>query len=463
MRRLGLVLALLLVFGLAAQADAANRYVLASASGAGTGADWTNAYTALPSTLTRGDTYYIGDGTYGAYDFDDAASGTLVITIKKATASDHGTDTGWLSSFGDGQAVFGYAAHYGASSISTPYWTIDGNGTATTYAKTGQGIKFDTGPVFIGTGGIWDSYVGINLNGSGNVTLRYVEIAGHGDDGAGGGNDLLYASSAVSNITIQYCYLHDAGRTHLLSRGGTDWLLEHNVFYRNESCNDCGIDPTPAGNDEHAESWSPGTTSGVVYRYNLVEEQEGTAILCTLDNNPGPDNWEIYGNVFLNNQGSTGAVTTDSESSWTNVKIYNNTFINGSGDMGVGVRLPGGSSATWTVYNNLWYNPPALTWRGDSGAPVHDYNWFYPASGTGGDHGEANGQVGSGDPFLNLAGGDHRLAAATNTGIDTSASVAGNSLDLTGGIRGTGGVWDRGAYEFGSGASPAAPTNVRIR
>ncbi len=59
--RLNLFFCLLLM---AFSAAAANKYVRAGAGGTGTGADWTNAYTSLPNPLTRGDTYYIADGSY---------------------------------------------------------------------------------------------------------------------------------------------------------------------------------------------------------------------------------------------------------------------------------------------------------------------------------------------------------------------------------------------------------------
>lgn len=72
---------------------AANHYILDG--GSGDGSAWNNAWDDLPATLTRGDTYYIGDGTYGGYTFNDAVSGTDIIYIKKATAGDHGTETGW--------------------------------------------------------------------------------------------------------------------------------------------------------------------------------------------------------------------------------------------------------------------------------------------------------------------------------------------------------------------------------
>src|SRR5262245_59157235 len=87
---------------------ATTRYVRLGAGGANTGLDWTNPFTSLPSSLTRGFTYFLADGSYPGYTFDDAASGTSVITLKKATVAEHGTNTGWSDAFGDGQAIFGH-------------------------------------------------------------------------------------------------------------------------------------------------------------------------------------------------------------------------------------------------------------------------------------------------------------------------------------------------------------------
>ena len=116
--------------------SAANHYIRDGASG--DGSNWTNAWDDLPATLIRGDTYYVADGTYaGGYVFDDAADGTKTITIKKAIESDHGTDTGWSSAYGDGQAVWEIASYNWGGvpgqpgdtkgwHIIRPYYIIDG-------------------------------------------------------------------------------------------------------------------------------------------------------------------------------------------------------------------------------------------------------------------------------------------------------------------------------------------------
>lgn len=70
MKRL-LILLLLLLPGTAGATD---HYINAAVSGGSDdGSDWTNAWTTLPATLTRGDTYWIADGQYGAYMFNYGA------------------------------------------------------------------------------------------------------------------------------------------------------------------------------------------------------------------------------------------------------------------------------------------------------------------------------------------------------------------------------------------------------
>src|SRR3990172_8979021 len=83
---------------------AANRYIRAGAVGNGSGSDWTNACTDFTgscavSSLVRGDTYYVGAGTYGSRTFNTAESGTIVNHNKGATVADHGTDTGWQATY----------------------------------------------------------------------------------------------------------------------------------------------------------------------------------------------------------------------------------------------------------------------------------------------------------------------------------------------------------------------------
>src|SRR5688500_15956381 len=95
----------------AASAQAADHYIRQGATGNGSGNDWANACPGFTgacavSSMVRGDIYWVADGSYGNLTLDRGASGSLAITVKKATPAVHGANTGWADSFGDGQASF---------------------------------------------------------------------------------------------------------------------------------------------------------------------------------------------------------------------------------------------------------------------------------------------------------------------------------------------------------------------
>src|SRR5207249_4393292 len=70
-----------------------------SATGNGSGTDWINQK-AWSDTPARGDTWYLRGGTYSSKSFSVAESGTTLITVKKASPTDHVNDTGWQASYG---------------------------------------------------------------------------------------------------------------------------------------------------------------------------------------------------------------------------------------------------------------------------------------------------------------------------------------------------------------------------
>jgi hypothetical protein len=118
----------ILLFLLCAGVNAAVFHVREGAAGNKSGADWTNAFPSLPPTLVRGSTYYIADGTYGGYTFDDPEQGGTPVTLKKAIPADHGSPAGWQDSMGDDAAVF-----TGTLMFKAGYYTIDGQvGTSRT-------------------------------------------------------------------------------------------------------------------------------------------------------------------------------------------------------------------------------------------------------------------------------------------------------------------------------------------
>jgi hypothetical protein len=433
-------------------AQAASRYVRQGASGAGDGSDWTNAYPSLPGSLTRGDTYYIADGNYGAYDFNTPASGTTLIIVRKATITDHGTNTGWNNSYGDGQAVFS-----GDSSVGSDDWLIDGViGGGPGSWRSGHGFKFqcltNCGPVLM-------------LNND-NVTMRHLEVLGNGDDGSGSQNDCFSfypLNPGARNYTISHFWCHDTGRTSFWLASGPV-TLEHGWFGRFEGNNE----------PEHAEvaaNWGGDLT----VRWSVLTHCEGTGGIMFMDSSSAMTNTvQIYGNIFVPEERLTNPGTGEQ---WTacahgligfnitplnamHLRVFNNTFVDTAS------QVPGGWSGTTlgTIIQgsptdnlarcNLWYNSGGVSFNAFS--TVAD-NHFVNSGSAGG----TNSSTGSGDPFINWQGENFALKAATP---GCSPMISPYNLDMLGNVRGADSTWDRGAIEFG-GASPtppAAPTNLRI-
>ena len=190
---------------------AADVYVRKGTSGTTNGSDWHNAYSSLPTTLTRGNTYYIADGNYSGYTFNTPVSGTKLITIKKATQADHGSETGWSNSYGDGVAEFS-----GQLNFTTSHWLFDGvvGGGGPGQWTKGYGFKVTK----------MSRSAAMRTGKVSNINIRHIEVVGNDGSDQGGGsiaND-GFAVYGGTNITLSYYYIHDMGRCI--------FLLEHSRF-----------------------------------------------------------------------------------------------------------------------------------------------------------------------------------------------------------------------------------------
>lgn len=418
-------------------AYSANHYIRSGASGANSGVDWTNALTSLPPSLVRGDTYYIADGSYSGYEFDDPASGTTYITIKKATTDDHGTEAGWRAEYGDGVATFSNTIRFRSS-----YWIFDGvkgQGDGSTEA---HGFKIDLSWLTTQTR---ITCIRIQEDSLSHVTVRHVAMIHAGGLGSTqDGRDIVYVnpgSGGANFLTFSNCYLYNAGRCPFLFRLTFDSVIEHCYIRKNES--------TSA---DHAEGISAihSTFARNTVRNNIWDDTEGTGVLSI-----SGDSWEVYGNLMFNCSSNDAAIGTQrgmpDNFSLTNTKIYNNTIVNGTG-YNSGTAFFDTDTGN-EVYNNIWYNCANLYFRGGQ---TRDYNLFDDDT-----HGESNAQVwtqGS-SLFVNYNNNDFRLATPTEHGTALGSPY---NVDMRGNLRGSDGTWDRGAYEFvGGGASPTTvPTTT---
>lgn len=455
----------------------------------GDGSTWSNALDDFPASLVRGDTYYIADGNYPGYTFKDAVDGTKVITVKKATASDHGTDIGWQSIYGDGQAVFQYPVVTKISektgiSILTSYITFDGSvGSGGNISSYGFRVK---NPGDMGKEGnvstLRSDISGIGLPQTGystltvsNIKVRHVAIEGPGsipcNDGipyACPNSGVFSNSSNASNIEIANNYLFG-------------WQTQTNFFRaQNITIHDNYFDSNTSGTAGHGQQMNVDGTNNVAIYNNVFRNSK--AYIMGAHGNVGPNRGlSMYNNLSYGYQGEQlsgcfvvgGAGAPDSI--W-GANFHNNTFV----DLNCGAKgaiFVGNLSDVATqksyAYNNLFYNvvyprmdniPLTFT----AGAVVHDNNAYLACTGTLNNADETYPQVDAAATsaiFTNYATGDYTIAATNQTAIDhiigkgtTLASPF--DIDILGVSRTA--PFDIGAYDVGGEADTTDPILAEV-
>ncbi len=204
---------------------AANHVVLAGGTGTRSGADWSNACSDLHvdgcSPLVRGDTYYIGAGTYGNETFSLADSGTTLVTILGATVANHGTVTGWSNNLSVCTSDGGTQAQFpNGWTVSTDYWTVDGTcGGGSANNGTTIGYGFRTRSDRAGSGGVGFQFQN-NVSG---ITVSHYEIDEVSccdilTDSPGTDGILCFGACNV-NGTFDHLYIHDVKQTCFLMAG----------------------------------------------------------------------------------------------------------------------------------------------------------------------------------------------------------------------------------------------------
>lgn len=455
--------------------------VTPSGSGAKTGADWNNAYAGIPSSLVRGDIYYLADGTYPGYAFTTGASGTLTLEIRKAQTHDHCTDTGWnAGGMGSAQAVF-----KGASTplikVNTSYVTVNGNGNLTASGCGGApgagftseppipsdcGIRVDNTGCTSGNSDACDSP--ISIGGATNYTFKYVELVGNGNNAS----DKLeiqgpYGGSGPS--LFDHIYARNSGCVYM-QYGGTNRTVSFSYFWGTE------VNGATGGCHGQAEFYSP-PDSNYTNHDNVYRDITGTSIWTWA--NPGSgtsNNLTFYNDVIFNsstfakpngslalNLGTTTngiLACINSGVNCTNVSIYQNTIVNKGWASGVDNENTG----SYTIQNNLWYqtydangNPGGITFAsGSGGTMTQDHNSFLQA-GSSNPSGTANVIAASSpNPFTNWTASNFNIASENADWTNRLTLGPPYTTDPNGTVRTT----DRGAYQILT-VTPAPPVNVQ--
>lgn len=426
------------------QTWAASHYIRAGATGANNGSSWADAWTEFPSgtTYIRGDEYYVAVGTYTTQsNFSTVPSGTTTIKVCKATiaivgscSTAHGSDTGWSDTYA-AQALF---TNSGVNPFFSPgtsgYFIFDGvTGTGTDTASYG---------FYLTPSGGGGSYQVVTFHGPSNVvTHMAITCPGAAFDV----EQLGFYNAGNAGSVLSFVYADQCQVSAMIL--GTGPIIEYSYFKTH---------------------WSSGSHHGVhveanispIFRNNVLADCGGGP--CFEPNSGNLTNGAFYNNVFIGCTTPNGVLKGTSADSIIDTVMYNNTVVNCAGPILYQNNEGLGAGSGNTVVNNLFYNSsPQLINEGGAGTIAHSYNSLYDHT-AGNPPAETGIQIGSGNPFVNSAGGDFHLAVTADKAIDLGFSLSQPyNLDADGLSRPQGSAWDIGAYEFdqgGAGQSPDPPT-----
>lgn len=455
--RLVRIWAMVLLMLSASQALAADHYIRAGATGSNNGSDWNNAYPSLPASLQRGATYYIADGSYPSYTFDDAESGTTTITIRKATVADHGTSTGWVDAYGDGQAILG-----SIMAFTEGYYIVDGNGTHTIPSDNPANYGFK---ISSNTSTNWAGILqfGGYQHTVSHIDIRYVHVY-NTTNGSINNNTISVRfdpRDSQNHIRLQNCFIENCGSDGLQISRSSYILVERCYLKRLGKL----LAESPDYHGQTVQLFYGG--DDIIFRWNIWEANEGQGLVqIAAEGNP-TSRVRFYGNLVFVKYGHTAETPGFNSSggifgcAWVNdavdaVYVYNNTCVNIGGDYGGTAGFPMRSpSGARYCYNNLMYNCERTGFFGWTA-------YGYHASGGGDVAGGSNEQAGlAASIFKDYTGNDLRLASATAAGLtlknqpwwddaDDFFGYLDSDRDMYGDVRGADGTWDRGAFEYGA-------------
>jgi len=434
--------------GAATVAEAANWYVRAGATGAKTGSDWTNAYSSLPATLVRGDTYYIAAGTYGAYRFSTANSGSTVVTIRKATVGNHGSSTGWNDVYGSGEAVFTSSGTTWTCAPSVGFVTIDGQ-RGTPGVVGSYGFRVTSTASRNGANALFQIDTGGTFSSSGNCDnwiVKYVDFDWNNGTSAGssGAGRCIQWNSGLKNDNTTFDHIwchHSSGFGIYANAAGSNYVITNSRFSDNGG----------ESSYHHETLWNTDINGFTFVGNEIIDTKPGAVTGWLMMGNI--TNGLVANNLFYCTDpakcttGGNGIIASWTAYSNSNVTIVNNTFANlpSSGNPAIFFE----NTTNFTCRNNLVYTA-SFGW---TGCTVNTNN----ACGGGAGCGGTSAQTGLTTAiFRDWASKDLHLTADTQTGFSMSTVI---STDKDGTTRLS---WDRGAYEFNNGsATIPPPSNLR--
>lgn len=441
---------------LALSCDAAVWYIRSGATGDNDGSSWANALTAIPSSWTRGDTYYIAGGSYGQTSVSVSGAGTA--TLKKANAGDNGSDPGWSSS---------YASTVASISCSNSDYCLrfmDGgveiNGVTGTN-QSGHGIL------------ITNSYLNASTEPAPLITLaadtapfylRHIELAGTGFETQVRGGDGIYQNNTGTKqkgLHIAYVWIHGVDRNGMTLGGfeGTSYT-DYGLLFENSVISSTGGSSDLSWHGQGIQLSYANTDNYTIFRGNIFQNIKGSGMFVYMNGDNSHNNSRVYNNIFMITNAaydllSPHCIGNIGGGNCTNILIANNTFYGIESPSLAQVRFYGGICDSVQFSNNVF---EGCYFSDTHTVNSQGYNGYYGNTGGGVPIGTPNQVDGDSTTFNAPLSYDFTLKVggyAVGAGIDLSSIF---TTDYAGNTRTT---WDIGAYAYN--AKKARITNVRVQ
>lgn len=392
---------------------ATNHYVWCGATGRKTGADFTDAYTDLPVSLTRGDTYYVAGSSscsYGAHTFNDALSETTVISILHATSAQSGV-VGYASSMATTSARW-------LTTSGRTIWHIDTG----YYVFNGEFGSVGTAEPTMGTFGFYlansaDGITGIEVDSSvnnatiSNLTFDHIEANGGplNITNLNTGSEAFFAkwpfgasfTYSTANVSFYEDYFHDWETGIFQLNAPSYYTVDHSWMARilfTHSTHGNGAAINPGGSTENA--------TNLTFSNDTWEDICGTSAITLM--NGTIKKIVIYGNTFFqrtnteifpgtstptecNGDGQIGDLGNTGQPGVDGAFIYNNTFYNCSTGGRCGVDFTNPTATNIVQTDNLFVNNENVRVTTSCAGCIDSYNTFinselqgaYRCTGTG--------------------------------------------------------------------------------
>lgn len=417
--------------------------------GTGDGSDWDNAFGGFDAInweiIKPGDALYMAGGLYSGERLYIETSGTEgnPISVKRATVSDHGSDSGWQGNF---DALV---------DIQQTKVKIHDHEHIIFDGIVQYGIRISNGAVdepFVYYGRLFE------VNGR-YITIQNVEIIGCGMGQPYGLGGIGYVTTGgavdMHHVTIRNVNIHEFATGGIKFDGQDHLLIENSKIYN------INHKSVPELHTNHLAIFYGNTN--VIVRNNYIGNQliDGRPDGMGLAFSNGSTNIEVYNNVFVNQSKPLWWDYNQTTPPEGYIRIHNNTFY------GYRVAIVFGGAPENVpddfkfadVYNNIFASMCGSSSRQAFGRNQinHDYNLFLEDIYCSGQYeerwpkayAEEHGIVSDDLGFVNQNNLDLRIlesSPAKDKGVNLSA--LGYNTDFEGNPRPQGQGWDIGAYEY---------------